>query len=185
MLFSTLALAAASSLAFFAEAAPTNELPGLVTLKQFTSRDGASLITVYGDAEGSQSQSLPHPPHPSLLAAARDLDGDCGGNTLVCNNKHLANREACAGLIHDLASEDGQAALPESPRSICGSYGGSQCCVSWHNPVSGAVRASLVNAALKTLEGCAGNTGVSGKTMHTYIGETCTNQCLSDRPKGC
>ncbi|KAI0902851.1 hypothetical protein F4823DRAFT_569295 [Ustulina deusta] len=174
MHFSTLALVVAS-LAFLAESAPVNESSDLVILEQFTSKDGVSTITVYGDAVESHSE----------VTAARSvsLHPRCGSNSLVCDNSHLADRNACANLINDLrgSSQD----VPGSPRSICGTYSGSQCCVSWNTPVQNARRDNLAAAAQKVLDGCQGDTGVSGETNDTLIGSTCAKQCLSNRATGC
>ncbi|KAJ8115731.1 hypothetical protein ONZ43_g4603 [Nemania bipapillata] len=171
MLFSTFAVVMAS-LASTAQSAPATGPAGLVVLEQFLSKDGASTITVYGDAKRDVT-----------IARDTDLFKRCGTNQLTCDNAHLADRNACNSLVNDLRGSG--AALPGSPRSICGTYSGSQCCVSWANPVSGAVRDNLVSAAQKALDGCQGNTGVSGKTSDTLIGQTCTSQCLSNRASGC
>ncbi|KAJ2991473.1 hypothetical protein NUW58_g2500 [Xylaria curta] len=174
MLFSVLSFTVASLLCF-AKSAPVNETSDLVILQQFTSKDGVSIITVYGDAVPSQP----------VTTEARGLDllPRCGSNSLVCDDSHLADRGACSSLVDDLRGSG--ASLPDSPRSICATYSGKQCCVSWHNPVSEAIRDNLVAAAQKALDGCRGNTGVSGRTSDTLIGRTCTAQCLSDRATGC
>ncbi|KAI0540377.1 hypothetical protein GGR58DRAFT_461123 [Xylaria digitata] len=164
----------AISLPFLVASAPVNEPSNLVVLEQFLSQDGVSTITVYGDAVSKEA------PIDGLTGA---YSKRCGSNTLVCDNSHLADRNACTNLINDLRVSS--ASLLNSLRSICATYGGSRCCVSWHNPVSNAIRNNLVSAAQKALDGCRGDTGVSGKTMDTMIGSTCTNQCLSNRPDGC
>ncbi|KAI0444895.1 hypothetical protein F4803DRAFT_219676 [Xylaria telfairii] len=170
----TLALALAS-LSFLAESAPVNEPSGLVILQQFTSKDGVSTITVYGDAVESHSE----------VTAVRsiNLHPRCGSKSLVCDNQHLANRNACNNLVNDLRGSFQD--IPNSPRSICGNYSGAQCCVSWHTPVQSAIRDNLVAAAQKVLDGCQGDTGVSGETTDTQLGSSCTTQCLSNRATGC
>ncbi|KAI0202404.1 hypothetical protein F4808DRAFT_421524 [Astrocystis sublimbata] len=172
MLFPTVTLLL-TSLACIAEGAPTKEAAGLIVLDQFLSNDGVSHIVVYGDAKKQHSE----------VARDADLFKRCGSNNLVCDNSHTANRGACQSLINDLSGSS--ASLPGSPRSICGTYSGSQCCVSWHDPVSNAMRRNLASAAQKALNGCRGDTGVSAKTSDTQIGSTCTSQCLSDRATGC
>jgi hypothetical protein len=120
---------------------------------------------------------------PLAAIRGRDAHRRCGSNSLTCDNAHEANRNACISLVNDLRGSSAQ--LPGSPRSICGTYSGSQCCVSWHNPVSNAERRNLVDAAQKAIDGCRADSGVSGKTSDTLIGSTCTDQCLSNRATGC
>ncbi|GAP87994.1 hypothetical protein SAMD00023353_3200330 [Rosellinia necatrix] len=170
MLFSNLFLATIS----LALAAEATQAADLVVLEEFTSNDGVSTITVYGDAVTSPA---------AADIRGRDLYRRCGSNVLRCDNSHEANRNACISLVNDLRGSSAQ--LPGSPRSICGTYNGQQCCVSWHNPVSNAVRSHLAGAAQKALDGCRGDNGVSGKTSDTLIGSTCTDQCLSNRATGC
>ena len=174
MLFPKLIMAAAS-LPFLAQSMPASELSGLKILEQFTKEDGALSITIYGDADSSIS--------PRQDAAAPGLDRRCGSNKVTCDNEHLADRNSCVSLVNALDGD--QAELQGSPRSICGTYDGKKCCVSWHNPASGAVRSSLVGPARAILDQCRGNTGVSGKTSDSLIGQTCTNLCVSNREKGC
>ncbi|KAI1737086.1 hypothetical protein F4680DRAFT_220208 [Xylaria scruposa] len=171
---SALALVA-TSLTLLAKSAPIDESSGLVILDQFTSKDGVSTITVYGDAVESHSEVT--------TARPVNLYPRCGSNSLVCDNQHLADRSACTNLINEFRGSYQE--IPGSPRSICGTWSGSQCCVSWKTPVQNAVRDNLVVAAQKALDGCRGDTGVSGETNDTLIGSTCTTQCLSNRPDGC
>ena len=173
MLFPKLIVAAAS-LPFLARGMPASEFPGLEVLEQFTKDDGALIITVYGDADWSS---------PSRRDSAAGLERRCGSNQVTCDNEHLADRNACVSLVNALDGD--QAELQGSPRSICGTYSGKKCCVSWHNPASGAVRASLVPPAQAILNQCKGDTGVSGKTSDSLLGQTCTNLCVSNREKGC
>lgn len=174
MLFAKLVVAAAPLLSL-AQGMPTSELSGLKVLEQFTKEDGALTITVYGDADSSTSS------HQD--AAVAGLDRRCGSNQVTCDNEHLADRNSCVSLVNALDGD--QAELQGSPRSIYGTYDGKKCCVSWHNPASGAVRSSLVGPARAILDQCRGNTGVSGKTSDSLIGQTCTNLCVSNREKGC
>ncbi|KAI0411426.1 hypothetical protein F5X98DRAFT_380739 [Xylaria grammica] len=173
MLFSTLAFVV-SSFAFLAECAPLDESAGLVVLKEVTSKDGVSKITVYGDAAKS---------HSEVPARGLDLLPRCGSNQLVCDDQHLADRNACTSLVNDL--RDSLERVPDSPRAMCGRYNNALCCVTWRTPVQNAVFDNLVDAAQKVLDGCRGDTGVSGETNDTLIGSTCTTQCLSSEMSGC
>ncbi|KAJ8125779.1 hypothetical protein O1611_g7860 [Lasiodiplodia mahajangana] len=123
MLFFTSAFVMAC-LASTAQSVPAPVPTGLAVLEQFLSKDGISTITIYGNSEKD-------------VTVARDVDlfKRCGSNQLTCDNAHLANRNACNSLVNDLRGSF--ATLPDSPRSICGTYSGSQCCVSWSNPVNG------------------------------------------------
>ncbi|KAJ7615956.1 hypothetical protein FB45DRAFT_680231, partial [Roridomyces roridus] len=71
-----------------------------------------------------------------------------------------------------------------SPRSICQTVNGNQCCVSWANAVSGLIQLDLVSAANDVLNDCGGN-DISGLTRNTNLNGICTTQCLSNRPSGC
>ncbi|KAJ8121810.1 hypothetical protein ONZ43_g1831 [Nemania bipapillata] len=174
MLFSSLAFAA-SSLAFVVQGIPATGPSDLDVLHEYTSRDGVSNITIYGRSTQ---------PDTSPLEAVTDLNQkrSCDG-TVVCDNHHTADRAACGHLIDDLRGD--KAVLGQSPRAICGTYGGEVCCVSWHKVVSGATRDSLVYAAQKAYDACWGDTGISAKVHSTLIGQTCTDQCMSNRATHC
>lgn len=156
---------------------PAPEPLDLVVLEQFTKDAGAGPveITIYGDA-----LALKRP--AEVVKAGSDLNRRCGSNQITCDNSNGANRNACINLVNALSGD--QAQLPGSPRSICGTYSGAQCCVSWHNPVSGGVRSHLGSAARKSLNTC-GTDPISAKANDVLIGQTCTDQCLSNRATNC
>ncbi|KAF1992717.1 hypothetical protein P154DRAFT_452198, partial [Amniculicola lignicola CBS 123094] len=114
----------------------------------------------------------------------------CGGNNVKCGSAHKARAHVCATLINSLSRTSSN--VPQSPQSICqdvqDSDGWKKCCVSWADPVpwGTAQRFQLTNAAWKVYDTCMGTIQtVSGRTRDTLIGDTCTAQCLSDRPDGC
>ncbi|KAJ7505963.1 hypothetical protein B0H11DRAFT_1850562 [Mycena galericulata] len=107
----------------------------------------------------------------------------CGSNAVTCSGSNTADVNSCRQLISSLRSNAGQG-LGTSPRSICTTQNGNQCCVSWANAVSGLTQGNLVNAAQDVLNTCAGST-VSGLTRNTNLNGVCTTQCLSNRATGC
>ena len=179
MYFFKLVVVATCSLPCLVWGIPTLEPSDLVILEQFTKDAGAGpvSITVYGDASRPSQGS-----EEVANRAGPDLDRRCGSNQVTCDNSNGANRDACVNLVNAFRGD--QAQLPGSPRSICATYSGAKCCVSWHNPVSGAVRAHLVDAASKSLNTC-GTNPISAKASNVLIGQTCTDQCLSNRATNC
>ncbi|KAI1195915.1 hypothetical protein F5X97DRAFT_325999 [Nemania serpens] len=180
MLFSTFAFIAVY-LYLAAEGASINKSSELVKLHEYISKDGVSTITIYGENSQSNS-SAEFDDSPVKVAKDLGIKRRCGSQSLDCDNSHTADRNSCGSLINDLRGDN--AGLGSSPRSICGTYNGNQCCVSWHTVVSGATRDSLTSAAQKSYDGCQG-TGVSSKVHDTLIGATCTDQCMSNRATGC
>lgn len=170
-------VAAASSLPFFVLGIPAPEPLDLIILEQFTKDAGAGPveITIYGDATPSKRSV-------EVVGVGSDLSRRCGSNRVTCDNSNGANRDSCYSLVNALSGD--QAQLPGSPRSICGTYSSAQCCVSWSNPVSGAVRANLATAAYASLNTCRASP-VSAKASDVLIGQTCTQQCLSNRATNC
>ncbi|KAK3344563.1 hypothetical protein B0H65DRAFT_508453 [Neurospora tetraspora] len=143
---------------------------GLIIIEQTEIEDGT--ITWYG--EGSTPITARSPVSP-------ELHKRCGSNTVTCSGSHKAYQPVCINLINSLSSQS----IPQSPRSVCLSQGGNQCCISWANVVQDAQFWYLQSAAWKALNGCVSNNHVSGLTRDTLIGNTCTTQCLSDRASGC
>ncbi|KAJ7740787.1 hypothetical protein B0H14DRAFT_2989875 [Mycena olivaceomarginata] len=107
----------------------------------------------------------------------------CGSNAVTCSGSHTADVNSCRQLISSLRSNGGQG-VGTSPRSICTTQNGNQCCVSWADAVSGLTQGNLVNAAQAVLNDCAGST-VSGLSRDTNLNGVCTTECLSNRATGC
>lgn len=63
------------------------------------------------------------------------VDRRCGSNQVTCNNVHAAYTSVCSALISTL----GNAGVSTSPRAICLSQSGNQCCISWGNGIPGMV----------------------------------------------
>ncbi|GKT52492.1 uncharacterized protein ColSpa_12673 [Colletotrichum spaethianum] len=162
----------------------TNAIPttkrapeSLVVLEQFETEFGTA--TWYGDAEDSPiSKRAPE-------NEATSLNRRCGSNAVTCSGSHQGPASACAQLIVSIAGPRSGQSVPSSPRSFCLTGSGGNCCVSWANPLSNAYYSQLVPAAQKVNNQCQSGGWVSGLSRDTLIGNTCTTQCLSDRPNGC
>ena len=102
---------------------------------------------------------------------------------VVCGTGHVPNAPACLSLINSLAVNSGLM-KGVSPRSICQSTNGAQCCVSWANDVVGLLEGDLVSVAVKTYNECI-TSALSGLARNVQLRGVCTTQCLSDRPGGC
>ena len=112
----------------------------------------------------------------------------CGDNDITCytSGSHQASTDSCWFLLNSLQASSGDSA-PKSPRSICVSQSGNQCCTSWADQVNGPLFfRDLIPAVQKLLTTCPAPGGrMSGTSKDTDLGGTCTTQCLSDRPNGC
>ncbi|EJD50801.1 hypothetical protein AURDEDRAFT_111961 [Auricularia subglabra TFB-10046 SS5] len=116
--------------------------------------------------------------------AARELtERACGTNNVQCFGSNVPNRQACQNLINSLSANSGTG-VGNSPRSICQTTNGNQCCVSWADVASGLTQGMLVSAANAVQNGCVVN-GQSGVSRNTDLNGVCTTQCLSDRASGC
>ncbi|KAK3489858.1 hypothetical protein B0T13DRAFT_406112 [Neurospora crassa] len=154
----------------FASPVPAPAEDGLIIIEQTETENGT--ITWYGDESTPiTARSTPSP----------ELDKRCGSNAVTCSGSHRAYAPVCTNLINSLSSQ----AIPQSPRSVCLSQGGNQCCISWANVVQDAQFYYLQSAARKALNGCVSSSYVSALTRDTLIGNTCTTQCLSNRATGC
>ncbi|KAJ4390440.1 hypothetical protein N0V85_007222 [Neurospora sp. IMI 360204] len=143
---------------------------GLIIIEQTEIEDGT--ITWYGEESTPITARSPLSP---------ELHKRCGSNAVTCSGSHKAYAPVCTNLINNLSTQS----IPQSPRSVCLTQGGNQCCISWANVVQDAQFWYLQSAASKALNGCVSNSYVSGLTRDTLIGNTCTTQCLSDRASGC
>ncbi|KAJ6528447.1 hypothetical protein B0H19DRAFT_969072 [Mycena capillaripes] len=167
--FSTAALVLSALVIFQARASPVADASDLVLLSTQEAANGT--ITFWGYPDGASER------------AVGALEKRCGTNDITCSGSHAADVNSCSQLISSLRNHAGQG-VGTSPRSICISQNGNQCCVSWANPVSGLTQNDLVNAAQKIFNDCGGNTK-SGLSRNTNLNGVCTTECLSDRPTGC
>ena len=88
----------------------------------------------------------------------------------------------CASLL--TAIQHSGAVLGSSPRSLCLSQGGNQCCVSWSGDIGSITESDLFNAAEVMFNTCIGD-NISGWANDVSINRQCLSQCLSNRPNGC
>ncbi|EJD37923.1 hypothetical protein AURDEDRAFT_116665 [Auricularia subglabra TFB-10046 SS5] len=170
MLFAkTLILAALA--VFQVQAAPAPGDEALVVLKTEDSIHGP--LVFYG-LPGAANETV----------EARGLtERACGTNNVQCFGSNVPNRQACQNLINSLNANSGSS-VGNSPRSICQTTNGNQCCVSWANVASGLTQGMLVSAANAVQNGCVVN-GQSGLSRNTNLNGVCTTQCLSSRATGC
>ncbi|KAF8183564.1 hypothetical protein K438DRAFT_1907972 [Mycena galopus ATCC 62051] len=171
MMFKFNAALVVSALALFrARASPASDASDLVVLSTQETADGAT-ITIWGYPNGASNRA-------DTLEKRQ-----CGGNAITCSGSHTADVNSCNQLISSLNNNSGQG-LGTSPRSICATQNGNQCCVSWADAVSGLTQGDLVNAAQQILDDCGGSS-VSGLSRDTDLNGVCTTECLSNRATGC
>jgi hypothetical protein len=132
MFFSTKTLLFALALPFCSLASPIQETdapqPGYVEHYRETGQKGGILV-YFGPQSGVQERS-----------ETVDLEQRSCGNVWTqpkCDTKNAARNGNCDALVSELYN-DGDVAIPGSPRQIC--YQGDSdkntcCCVSWHNAV--------------------------------------------------
>ena len=99
-----------------------------------------------------------------------------------CSGSHTATRSVCNTLISQVCNSGNS--LSSSPRSICLTQSGAQCCISWSADVGAIAESSLCGAAENTANECTGN-AVSGLQRNTPLNGGCVTQCLSNRATGC
>jgi hypothetical protein len=71
-----------------------------------------------------------------------------------------------------------------SPRSICLSRNGRDCCISWDTNLGDIHESAFYNAAKKSMDTCV-TEGRSGRARDVFLNGKCLEQCLSDRATGC
>ncbi|EJD50239.1 hypothetical protein AURDEDRAFT_112316 [Auricularia subglabra TFB-10046 SS5] len=170
MLFAkTLILAALA--VFQVQAAPAPGDEALVVVKTEDSIHGP--LVFYG-LPGTANETV----------AARGLtERACGTNNVQCSGRHVPDNQACQNLINALNANSGSS-VGNSPRSICLTTNGNQCCVSWAKVAPGLTQGILVSAANAVQNDCVVN-GQSGLSRNTNLNGICTTQCLSNRATGC
>ena len=115
-----------------AAAVPDEEVAYVIETRPL---DDGGVLTVYGIHATS---SVPH------ALQARQCGGDGGVRYVViyvgllctvadsscsCSSSHTATRATCQSLVSQICNSS--ANLSSSPRSICFTQNGDQCCVSW------------------------------------------------------
>ncbi|KZV95835.1 hypothetical protein EXIGLDRAFT_734679 [Exidia glandulosa HHB12029] len=172
-MFVTKAFLLAVFAAFQVQAAPAFPAEDLVVIGTEDSPFGT--LTFYGLAPGANITAA--------KARSAFAERACGTNNVQCFGSNVPNSQACSNLISSLNSNSGTV-LGNSPRSICQTTNGNQCCVSWADVASGLTEGELVSAANAVQSGCVNN-GQSGLSRNTDLNGVCTTQCLSSRATGC
>ncbi|EIN04158.1 hypothetical protein PUNSTDRAFT_55734 [Punctularia strigosozonata HHB-11173 SS5] len=106
----------------------------------------------------------------------------CGSNDVTCSGSHQAIASVCSTLIGQVCNSGGS--VSASPRSLCLSSSGNQCCISWSANVGAFAEFDLCTAAQDVQNECAGN-AVSGVARNVNLNGGCVTQCLSNRATGC
>ncbi len=152
-------------------AVPTiGDIEGGLIIADVRNLDVGTLI-VYQDGNSTTPRQLPRDP-------------GCGTNSITCSTNHATYRPVCVSLMSVL---NNNVRLPDSPRSVCLSVGGSQCCISWSQPAV-VEEKNLLSSAQRVLAFCLpGDTVLSGQEKGVALGldGTCVTQCMSNRPDGC
>jgi hypothetical protein len=149
---------------------------GYVVLKSIVKPDGA-LITIYGrDSSKLDKRSIVQ------------NRSSCGNNNPIqCDWRNTAIVEVCKSLLADLR-KNSLWRLSDSPRSICYNAGANnKCCVSWADKVPNLLQGYLVGGLVKAGITCAAgsNLFISARVANVRLANTCTTQCVSNRPEDC
>ena len=131
---------------------------------------GNGTLVVYGSAT------------PGTVTAVSSPAPNCGTNAVTCSGSNQANVNTCASLLTGI--QNSGAVLGSSPRSLCLSQGGNQCCVSWSANIGSVAESDLFNAGEAVFNTCIGD-NISGRASDVSINGQCLSQCLSNRPNGC
>ena len=107
----------------------------------------------------------------------------CGTNNVQCFGSNIPNLASCQHLVSVLSASGGTV-LGTSPRSVCLTLSGNQCCTSWADVAPGVTDGDLASAAEDVLAGCVEN-NQSGVARNVNLNGICTTQCLSNRATGC
>ena len=152
-------------------AAPTVEAADddLVVVQTLPYANGT--LVVYGSAPGTVTAVSPQSPAPN-----------CGTNAVTCSSSHTANINTCASLISGI--QDSSALLASSPRALCLTQGGDQCCVSWSTDIGSVNESDLFSAAEAVFNECI-NDNLSGLARDVSINGQCLTECVSNRATGC
>ncbi|KAK0723594.1 hypothetical protein B0T26DRAFT_622866, partial [Lasiosphaeria miniovina] len=106
----------------------------------------------------------------------------CGSNAVSCDGGHAPALNTCTELVNRVRTST--LTLNSSPRSVCLSRSGKNCCISWSKDIGSVREADLFNAGKNVLDRCVGENN-SGLARDVSINGNCLTECLSDRATGC
>jgi hypothetical protein len=133
---------------------------------------------------GTATHQAPTSPFQTPMPPSAEYN--CGDNAPVdCDNNNLAYKYICDSLANYLDANYGSG-VPIGPRSICNQDQNNQCCTSWANDAPNLVDSMLIPGLTNALNTCdPQNPMVSARVHNAKLGQTCTTQCLSNRPTHC
>ncbi|KAK3380761.1 hypothetical protein B0T24DRAFT_571717 [Lasiosphaeria ovina] len=131
-------------------------------------------ITIYGS--NPTFSNVTEPSSTSRLARR------CGSNAVSCDGGHVPALNTCTELVNRIRTST--LTLNGSPRSVCLSRSGKNCCISWSKDIGSVREADLFNAGKNVLDRCVGENN-SGLARDVSINGNCLTECLSDRATGC
>ncbi|KAK3389584.1 hypothetical protein B0H63DRAFT_445764 [Podospora didyma] len=147
--------------------------------------DSLVVIDTLQLAEGTLTIFGANPGHNATEVSSEAsslLTRRCGANNVVCDKNHAPALNTCNELVKRIKGSS--LTLNSSPRSVCLSRSGGNCCISWASDIGNVRESDLYNAAKKSLDRCVGEKN-SGRATDVAINGKCLNQCLSDRATGC
>jgi len=147
---------------------------GLIVLETIPQGDDG-VITIYGTDPAFLAS-------PESDSAPSRLARRCGSNQVTCGSGNVPPLAACTDLINQVRGSS--RLLSSSPRSLCLSRSGKQCCISWSKDIGSVRESDLQNAANAVKNRCLAD-GLSGLARDVSINKQCLTQCLSNRPNGC
>lgn len=192
-------LAAVAGLVLSINAVPLEPQPDFDPIAAFQPSEGIEYLhshvlngtTLYyfGSPAGDPAAAPAPAPAPALApttSSPTQLHKRCGGNDVTCYYSHTISKPpACQSLLNSLRGSS--VSLPKSPRSVCATTDGQQCCVSWADVAGGITHADLYAAGQKVYDQCINNWVIkgSGLARDVLLGSTCTTECVSNRATGC
>ncbi|KAK8037624.1 hypothetical protein PG991_000970 [Apiospora marii] len=138
------------------------------------------------DVNGTTLYYFGSPSNAETPPPSQQLHKRCGGNAVTCYYSHTISKPpACQSLLDSLKGS--RVSLPKSPRSVCATSDGQQCCVSWADVANGITHGDLYTAGQKVYDQCINNWVIkgSGLARDVQLGSTCTTECVSNRATGC
>ncbi|KAF6794176.1 hypothetical protein CSOJ01_13786 [Colletotrichum sojae] len=197
--FITAVLAAASAVvAIPIDAAAVEQYPGSASTSLVQQNfDDRMLLDTWQNEQGTFS-IWGSAPDAAINITETIADPTVDGNSALarrhcrsphaeCDKKNTASLQVCKMLVGSLEDSRKNEWIHKSPQDYCLQSDRGKCCVSWRTPITSTVRMSeLAGAGNMLLRECHDGRGkISGRVLNAEIGEFCSVQCLSNRPRRC